>query len=173
MTGWQRPRKPLQVELRWIHLRILRWIDRNQMAARVFGTPEAAEAAFYEAFAAADMDLMGAVWADGDRALCIHPGSGLLKGRAAVLQSWLEIFSGSTQPAVEYRYIDGYASGDLAVRLAEEQIRPRDEPETAATRLLATNVFLRLDGSWRLGEHHASLPLMVRGKTGGDDRKLH
>lgn len=143
------------------------------MAEKVFDTPEAAEAAFYKAFATVDLELMGAVWADGDQALCIHPGGGLLRGKVAVMQSWLEIFSNAAKPAVEYRCIDGYVSDNLVVRLAEERIRPRDKEDTAANRVLATNVFLRLDGSWRLGEHHASLPLVARGKADGDERKLH
>ena len=139
----------------------------------VFDTPEAAEAAFYEAFASIDEVRMGAVWSRQARVLCVHPGGGLLRGRAAVLQSWKEIFAGGAPPAIEARFVEGFENGGLAVRLVEEFIRPRDKPPEAANRVLATNVYRREGGSWRLVEHHASLPLMDRGGTAGGGRRLH
>jgi len=138
-----------------------------------FDTPEAAEAAFYQAFTTVDADLMVAVWADGDDALCIHPGSDLRRGKTAVMTSWTEIFSGSLAPAVEYRYVGGYASENLVVRIVEERIWPRDKQRSEATRVLATNVYVRDEGSWRMTEHHASLPLMERGVDSSDQRRLH
>jgi hypothetical protein len=143
------------------------------MTHKVFDTPEAAEAAFYAAFTAIDLELMAAVWASGDRALCIHPGSGLLQGKGSVMQSWIEIFSGAAPPLVEYRIIKDFSTSDLAVRVVEEHIRPRDKPAEAASRVLATNVYLRQGSSWHLAEHHASLPLMERTKTPDGDRQLH
>lgn len=143
------------------------------MSGRAFDTPEATEAAFYEAFSNIDLDLMATIWSDGDRALCIHPGGGLLRGKVAVMQSWIEIFSGSDPPLIVHRYIDGYACEDLAVRLVEERIRPRDKPPEAATRVLATNVYVRDGVSWQLAEHHASLPLVDRSNSAGDERQLH
>jgi len=143
------------------------------MPDRVFDTPEAVEAAFYEAFVRIDLQLMEAVWADGEQALCIHPGSGLRKGKAAVMQSWMEVFTGSAPPAVEYRYVTGFASGNLVVRLVEERIRSRNKPPEAASRVLATNVYVRDAQSWRLTGHHASLPLVGRTETAGDGRQLH
>jgi ketosteroid isomerase-like protein len=143
------------------------------MSGKRFNTPEEAEAAFYEAFRSIDLERMAAVWSDGDKVLCIHPGSGLLRGRQAVMQSWMEIFSGSEPPIVEFRVVDEFTTGDLAVRLVEERIRPRGKPASAANRVLATNVYLREGGSWRLVDHHASLPLVNREEPGGDDRRLH
>lgn len=144
------------------------------MTDRIFDTPEAAEAAFYEAFSRIDADLMTAVWGDGDTTLCIHPGGGLLRGKAAVMQSWREIFSGSEPPLIEHRFIDGFATDGLTVRLVEERIRPRNKPPEAANRVLATNVYKRESGSWRLVEHHASLPLVDRGSdAAGKERQLH
>jgi hypothetical protein len=143
------------------------------MSEREFDTPQAAEAAFYQAFSSIDLDLMASIWIDGDRAACIHPGSGLLQGKQAVMQSWMEIFSGSEPPLVEYRFIDGFESKNMVVRLVEERIRPRDEPASAANRLLATNVYLREGKFWRLAEHHASLPLVDRRSANGNERKLH
>ena len=138
-----------------------------------FSSPEAVEAAFYEAFSKVDLELMAVVWSDGNRALCIHPGRGLHRGKAAVMQSWMEIFSGSAPPSIEYRFIEGFAAGNLAVRLVEEKIRPQGRPPEAASRVLATNVYLRDSISWRLVEHHASLPLIGRETVSDHERQLH
>jgi ketosteroid isomerase-like protein len=143
------------------------------MASREFDSPEAVEAAFYEAFSRVDLDLMVAVWCDGEHALCIHPGSGLLRGKAAVIQSWMEILSGNVPPAIEYRVIESIVAGNLAVRLVEERIRPRNRPPESANRVLATNIYLREAGSWRLTEHHASLPLVARDRGAGSSQLLH
>jgi len=138
-----------------------------------FDTPEATEAAFYRAIAGIDLDLMTRVWSDGGRAHCIHPGSGLIRGKRAVIQSWRDIFANSKPPVIEYRYIDGYRTGDLEVRLVEERIRPRDTPPDAANRVLATNVFLREPHAWRMVVHHASLPLVDRVEAPAPERRLH
>ena len=142
------------------------------MANKEFDTPEAVETAFYDAFSRMDLDLMSAVWGEDAHVLCIHPGSGLLRGRSAVMESWMEIFSGNVPPVVEHRFVDGFAAGNLAVRLVEELIRPRDKSPEAANRVLATNVYVRDARSWRLAEHHASLPLVERG-TAAAERRLH
>jgi len=143
------------------------------MADLKFNTPEAVEAAFYEAFAEVDLNLMAAVWRDSDHTLCIHPGGGLRRGKTAVMQSWMEVFSGSAPPVIEYHFIEGFAAGNLAVRLVEERIRPQNTRAEAVNRVLATNVYLRDAKSWRLIEHHASLPLMERGRVAGGERQLH
>jgi len=143
------------------------------MINRVFDTPEAVEAAFYKAVSNIDLDLMTRIWIDDDTALCIHPGSGLLRGKAAVMQGWMEIFSGSAPPLIEFRFIHGFAAGNLTVRLVEEQIRSRDKPAQSSNRVLATNVYLYQAGSWRLAEHHASLPLIKRAKASAAERQLH
>lgn len=138
-----------------------------------FATPAAAEAAFYAAFAAVDREAMEAVWAPGEHTLCIHPGGGLRRGRQAVIQSWMEIFSGTSPPSIQHRLIASFETRGLAVRLVEELIRPHGAPPEAATRVLATNVFIREGGSWRIVEHHASLPLVPPRGGDEDERRLH
>ena len=56
------------------------------------GSVLAVNAAFYAAFAAADEGAMEALWARRAAVACIHPGWGLLSGRAAVMESWRRIF---------------------------------------------------------------------------------
>jgi uncharacterized protein (TIGR02246 family) len=138
-----------------------------------FLTPEAAQDAFYAAFAATDLAAMAEVWGEETESLCIHPGGGPLKGKAAVMESWVEIFSAAQPPSVEVEPLTGMTSGDLAVRVLVELIRPNGRPAEAASRVLATNVFQRRDGSWRLIEHHASLSLRVRPEAGDPDHRVH
>lgn len=138
-----------------------------------FATPDAAEAAFYAAFAATDLGIMAGVWDDGEDTLCIHPGGGLLQGRAAVMQSWMEIFSGAHPPTIEVEAVTTLVSGDLAVHVRTESIRPNGQRAEQASRVLATNVFRRRGGSWYLVVHQASLPLRVRPARGTGDHRIH
>jgi ketosteroid isomerase-like protein len=128
---------------------------------RRFESPDEAEAAFYDAFLATDLALMGAVWTEEPAPVCVHPGGDLLQGRTAVLRSWSEIFTGAERPDLRYRVIQRTQREDLAVHLTEERIRPRGSSQSHA-RILATNLFQRTAAGWRLSAHHASLPLIDR-----------
>jgi hypothetical protein len=138
-----------------------------------YADPTAAETAFYAAFAAIDFELMDQVWASGLEPLCVHPGGGLLQGRQAIMQSWMEIFSGAEPPRIEHRLIGRFESGDIAVHLVEELIQPKRRANRPPNRVLATNIYVREAGSWRMVEHHASLPLVERDSTDTDNRQLH
>jgi ketosteroid isomerase-like protein len=136
-------------------------------------SPAAVEDAFYAAFARLDLILMSAIWIDGKQAVCIHPGGGLLRGKDAVLASWRDIFGGAQPPQVDHRLIATYESDDLAVRLVEERIRPRGSASEQASRVIATNVYVRRRDAWYLAEHHASLPMVEQKATPMEERKLH
>jgi ketosteroid isomerase-like protein len=141
-----------------------------------FKTTDEAEAAFYAAFEATDVALMGAVWSDAPSVVCVHPGGDLLRGRTEVLRSWTDILTGAERPEILYRVIQRTGSDGLAVHLVEELIRPsrsREEPN----RILATNVYLNTAEGWRMTAHHASLPLMAaRSAPAGSEhptRRMH
>lgn len=135
------------------------------MTSPAFHTPAAAEAAFYSAFATTDASGMERVWGQTGPVLCVHPGGALLAGRQAVLQSWIEIFAGAQSPGVEYRLLESFSDGGLAVHLVEEHIRPSASSRAEPTRVLVTNTYRREDDGWRIVAHHASLPLMPRRGT--------
>jgi hypothetical protein len=137
-----------------------------------FDTSSAAEAAFYRAFEQLDLRLMSAVWIEGSRALCIHPGGDLLQGKEAVMRSWMEIFTGSAPPRIDHRLIASFESSDLVVRVVEERIGPRGRASAKANRVIATNVYLREDGRWHLLQHHGSLP-MVEPQPNGEEKARH
>lgn len=135
-------------------------------------SPEAAEAAFYLAFARVDLDLMKTVWSSAHPVACIHPGGGPRLGRQAVIQSWAEIFSGTHPPRLEQRLIGRMESPGLRVHLVEELIRSATDPDAAPSLVVATNVYARDEDGWRMTLHHASLP-MVPARDKGAERQLH
>ena len=124
-----------------------------------FKSPEAAETAFYAAFAATDLALMASVWLHADNARCVHPGGDLLEGYAVILQSWHSILAAVEAPTIRFRLIDRLESDGLSVHLVEERIGPAGE-DSELTRVLATNTYLHTDCGWRMVIHHATLPLI-------------
>ena len=134
-----------------------------------------ANAALYDAFETADLDLMEAVWVDGPGAedvICVHPGWPPLRGRAQVLRSWAMIMANTTNISFVLTDVDATVDGDVAVVTCAENIltgMPEDaelSTTLAATalsggRVAATNVFRRTGNGWRLWVHHAS-PVLTR-----------
>ena len=134
-----------------------------------------ANAALYDAFETADLDLMEAVWMDGPGAedvICVHPGWPPLRGRAQVLRSWAMIMANTTNISFVLTDIDATVDGDVAVVTCAENIltgmpeAPELSTALAATalsggRVAATNVFRRTASGWRLWVHHASPVLSV------------
>jgi ketosteroid isomerase-like protein len=114
----------------------------------------AANESFYVAFAARDLEAMDRLWAESVPVTCVHPGWSLLSGRDDVLGSWRAILTNPQQA----RLVSGGATarifGDAAVVVCREFV--------AGNPLLATNVFIREDGRWRMMHHHSG-PVMQTG----------
>lgn len=125
-----------------------------------FPSPDAAEQAFYRAFARLDVAAMHDVWSADDPVCCVHPGGPLLQGREAVLQSWAEILAGAQAPRLEWERLSAVTGGDLAVHVTAEDIESGDRAAARSARVVATNVFRRGPAGWVLVQHHASLPVM-------------
>lgn len=106
----------------------------------------AANRAFYKAFAAADIKAMDALWARRADVACIHPGWGLLAGRDEVIDSWRRIFS-NAPPDIICHGARAFLLGDAAYVVCLEIM-----PEGV---LIATNLFVREDGRWRMVHHQA------------------
>lgn len=139
---------------------------------KLFTNVQEIETAFYRAFETLDNDLMDRVWADGMESSCVHPGGDLLEGKSAVMQSWMEIFSGAQRPTLTFRIIRTTEIGDMAVHLTEELIRPSGS-KTEPSRVLSTNIYRYGEDGWRMVAHHASLPLRDNQPQPKDSAKLH
>ena len=115
-----------------------------------------ANAGFYRAFESLDIAEMDRVWSHVDHVRCIHPGWCLLVGWDAVRQSWEAIFEGSSEMRFSIADVRPQVEGDLGWVTCTENILSDTRGQVAVTSLLATNVFERRSGEWRMVHHHAS-----------------
>ncbi len=107
----------------------------------------AANEAFYRAFATRNLEAMASVWARHARVACIHPGWGPLVERDKVLESWAEILGGPNAPRISCHGAQPILFGELAFVICFEAVQ--------GTFLIATNIFLKEEGAWRLVHHQA------------------
>jgi hypothetical protein len=121
-----------------------------------YNSPDAAEAAFYNAFMKCDSRAMDKVWADGD-VVCIHPGSTALVGHAMVIRSWSNILDNSELPNLHYEVVCRYTNKDLTIHVVEEHLMSGSADQTSRSIVLATNIYQRDVNGWHMVEHHASL----------------
>lgn len=143
---------------------------------KLFPTPADCEAAYYDAFDRADLNLMMAVWADEAFVVCIHPNGPRLAGLSAIRESFSEIFSGGTTAKIDVGELRKEENQTLAIHSVYESFRlPREAPpDMAAPTVLATNVFHLTAHGWRMIMHHASLaPEGTKAEEQGVARILH
>ncbi len=105
----------------------------------------AANEAFYAAFRSGDDDAMERVWAERAEVACVHPGSAPLHGRDDTMESWREILGGP--PPIHCVHPHVHQLGDAAFVICGERV--------PGGVLVATNVFVREGGAWRMVHHHA------------------
>ena len=113
----------------------------------------AANLEFYRAFALRDLLAMDALWARRAPVGCIHPGWPALSDRDAVMESWRGILSNPESPRITCYEEQVLLFGDTALVLCEEELD--------GGTLVATNLFVREDGTWRIAHHQAG-QLMTR-----------
>lgn len=103
--------------------------------------------AFYTAFRTGDAPAMDACWSKSEPVLCTHPGWLPIHGRQEVMQSWRQILANGP-PSI--RWSDGRVAIVRGVAFVSCTEWLMD-----AT-LVATNVFVWEEASWKLVHHHAS-----------------
>lgn len=120
-----------------------------------------ANAAFYRAFNRGDYRAMNALWSGEQPVVCFHPGSPVLQGRRAVMESWRAMLA--ERPSFKLRCEHPVVSllGSVAIVTCYEGTD--DEP----AHLAATNVFALEKGAWRM-VHHQAGPLATPLKTSPD-----
>jgi ketosteroid isomerase-like protein len=125
------------------------------MKKALFGSPQDAEAAFYEALAKADLEAMMAVWADDDDIYCVHPGGARITGMEQVRESWRQIFASGQTLRFQLREQQQVQGMMLSVHSVYEQITVAGEQRPRGP-VIATNIYLRTERGWRMVAHHAS-----------------
>lgn len=106
-----------------------------------------ANEAFYSAFARGDFTAMEAIWAQDTPVACIHPGWPPLHDRGKIMQSWQGILANPPRPPIAMLQPQVQRHGDTAVVVCWELI--------GSTHLVATNLFVRERGEWRLALHQS------------------
>jgi ketosteroid isomerase-like protein len=119
-------------------------------------TVTSANAAFYRAFEALDLPAMEELWAHGDHVKCVHPGWPMLSGWQAVRASWEAIFANTHEMRFTLTDVQVAPAGDLAWVTCTENILSESDGRVGVTSILATNIFERGPGGWRMVHHHAS-----------------
>lgn len=103
--------------------------------------------AFYTAFRRRDMATMESLWARSAKVACVHPGWQPIRGRGEVMASLSAILGQPQVPQIRCEDVSVHVVGDAAFVVCEEVLREG--------RLVATNVFVREEGDWRLLHHQA------------------
>ncbi len=112
----------------------------------------AANAAFYAAFEAGDLDAMSDVWIHDETVTCVHPGWTRLDGWARIAASWFALFDGPQRLQFIVTNEGVRVVGDAAWVHCDENLIDGERTSTIA----AINVFERRDGRWLLAAHHGA-----------------
>ena len=106
-----------------------------------------ANEAFYHAFHSRDLEAMDDLWARQASVVCIHPGWQALTLREAVMKSWRGILANPDAPPIQCRAPRAHIQGGLGVVVCYEVL--------GNSVLVATNMFAREDGAWKMVHHQA------------------
>jgi ketosteroid isomerase-like protein len=125
----------------------------------------AANAAFYTAFEARDLDAMSNLWEHSERVFCTHPGWATLRGWPRVSGSFYALFQNAQRLQFILTEERATLAGDTAWVSVDENILDGD----GATTVAALNLFARRpDGTWLMVAHHAS-PVTASAELAGRD----
>jgi ketosteroid isomerase-like protein len=116
----------------------------------------AANTRFYEALSQANLAAMEDLWHHSQATECIHPGWDRLRGWPAIRQSWARIFEHQGPAHVQPCDPLVHWWGDVAWVTCYEDLIVREGANLHVSQMLATNVFERQDGRWKMVIHHAS-----------------
>jgi ketosteroid isomerase-like protein len=125
----------------------------------------AANESFYAALENGDVDALERLWMDDPGVVCTHPGLVPIYGARAVMRSWAAVLAST--PYLQFVLTDVVIDvhGDVGVVTCTENLLSATDgmPETAFAggKAVATNVYRRVDGNWRMWVHHAS-PVLGR-----------
>ncbi|MDO9403198.1 MAG: nuclear transport factor 2 family protein [Polaromonas sp.] len=138
------------------------------------GSPDDAEAAFYEALQTGQIDKLMACWADEDDIVCVHPGSARLVGAGAIRATFEAMFAnGSIQAHPEKIHKVESLGASVHSVLERIDVMTPDGPRQAV--VIATNVYQKTPQGWRMVAHHASpgTPREMQEADSGGPQTLH
>lgn len=120
---------------------------------------------FYHAFESLDIEQMAMLWVKTEHARCVHPGWEMLEGWTVIEQSWAAIFANTDFMHFVITEVAVHLYDNVAWVTCVENLS--DASETMQmSRILATNIYERHDGEWRIVHHHASPVLRSAAPSG-------
>jgi ketosteroid isomerase-like protein len=114
---------------------------------------------FYQAFTKQDPKVMAELWLREPEVSCIHPGvAEVVVGYDRVMRVWKDILAPKRSwikiTPEDCRVV---VRGNTAFAYCFERVVPDAAGSNLEQRLFATNVFVRRQGMWYIGHHHATL----------------
>ena len=107
-----------------------------------------ANESFYDAFRDRDLETMELLWAQRHPVACLHPGWPVLSTRESIMDSWQGIFASPAAPKIACYGAEVFILDAAAFVVCYEAM-------AGNTVLVATNIFVREDGQWRMVHHQA------------------
>jgi ketosteroid isomerase-like protein len=121
-----------------------------------------ANRAFYDAFETLEVERMERIWLQEPHIVCIHPGWRPLSGWGPIMHSWERIFDSTFEMKFEISEVQLRLHGDVAIVVVQENLTQRGYDGVVKSTVLATNVYERTGGEWKMVLHHGSPVAMPR-----------
>ena len=118
-----------------------------------YETPQDAEDAYYDAMEEGDLGKLLAIWADSDDICCLLPMYPLIQGRREVEEVYARLFSMGQGVELSIRHLSWIQAGEMAIHQVEEIVQHPPPGQPKPPPFYATNIFLKVDNSWRLLIH--------------------
>ncbi len=118
---------------------------------------EAFNRRYYDAFQSLSGDEIAKLWWHDDQASCIHPGWDIRRGWPLVRAAYEDIFENTKSIRFALGDVQVHLVGDLAyITCVENLVSEEQDLSDYLGAVLATNVFERRHGEWKMIHHHAS-----------------
>ncbi len=111
---------------------------------------------FYRALGTRNLELMGTVFVQDERAGCIHPGWVMLQGWEAIKQSWGNVFDPEDQLDIKLANLTIDIKGNAAWVTCVQELTYISRDPAMMNLSISTNIFERTESGWLMVIHHAS-----------------
>lgn len=125
--------------------------------------------AFYRAFEEMDLQKMQQVWSQVEGAFCVHPGWEILRGWREVNESWLMIFENTGYMRFQLSDVEAGSNGEMGWVSCIENIYTVAAGQAFHSSVAALNLFVRVDGEWKILAHHGSAISNHTVEDGGEE----
>ena len=115
-----------------------------------------ANARFYEALSAQNMEEMDALWLHEPWTKCVHPGWEILVGWEKIRESWANIFRNAQYLKINISNLFIEVGEEVAWVVCTENIATAHDATYQIATAQATNIYHKVDNKWFLVHHHAS-----------------